>query len=602
MGTKLGLKIVRASMGLGSGFERNTEQSWTKYVRDTREDYKCIPTLEEDSDASALLYSAIETGEFFTLISGIAGRPGDFVSAWIFVPSSIEISGKELESVINDTRVQILRDEINTETLTTIFDKDYPHLDLSKTCTRTDGNKLAVRYFGRGTDYSLREVLNLLSQPENTSFKGIFLIDNSSSIKAIGCEDISNHKLKDSFIIEAPKPDNGFIPYLNNNEFITNIRATEGERIIITWKKNGYSPIQEEIIVKENSHQSKGISPIDIKKLIPFTNIEVCDEKGRPISEDYSLYIERQLVTKGQALPIRQAALQQVHVEVKNLSGYKNCSADLDFSKSDHQKIYLKENCFTYFFELPIKRDESSFMEVKPVEINSKRRITRTPFPGYHSYDGEFYENSTIPLYYRAEKKPIWKRLIPLAVFLLFGMCLGFGIASYIYDEQNKKAEAKLTVAQNSAKQTAKEEEKPKKEAITLLERSEWIKTDFDNVTELKGLWDELNEYKFDKVLNRGGDLDKSGNFSVLKQVIRDFKEAGGKSEMFIGHNCPDGDSTITYSLYKASIERKTTDLKKKSQSNSAAHNQSVNTGKKQNANPKSSSSKNEEKNDDYSI
>ena len=268
--TKLGLKIVKSYNGFSEGFGVNENPAWIRSVKDFREDCKYIIGLEQDCDIFVIIYYATQVGEFYTIVSKIAGRQ-DLISACIYCPLDIEISGEEMSRIVDATRQEILANEVNEDKLGRIFSKEYPQVCIPKACTSTEGAQYAVRYYGADTFYgSLSELLGSnMAQPENRRYKGIFLIDSKSSLKAnADCINISNTILKESFILEAPKECLGYTPYYNGKPFTSPIRLTKGDKISVVWKKEGFKDVPTETIVDSPETKVKAVTEADERVII----------------------------------------------------------------------------------------------------------------------------------------------------------------------------------------------------------------------------------------------------------------------------------------------------------------------------------------------
>ena len=112
---KLGLKIVRINQGYTDLFEINGDQVWTKNVWDIRKDLENIDNL--DGSSAVLMLTSVDTGHILTVASLIEGRITDCISAWIYVPASINIAGKELVEIVDAVKKEILANERNDERL-----------------------------------------------------------------------------------------------------------------------------------------------------------------------------------------------------------------------------------------------------------------------------------------------------------------------------------------------------------------------------------------------------------------------------------------------------------------------------------------------------
>ena len=576
MGAKLGLKITKSFSGFGTGFGVNESIEWTKNIRDTRDDYKCIPALEDDSNASVIMYSASEVGEFFTIISSIAARPGDFVSAWIYLPNNVQIGERDLASVIDETRKQILADEIDTANLESIFGKEYSEWEIPKGCTKTNGLAYAVRYYGKGTDYQLWELLNLLSQPENANYKAIFLVDKGSGITPINCKDITGHILRDTFRVEPPASVDGFEPFYNGVKFTRPQRVTEGEKMVVVWQKKNYADITTTSIITSENCRIQTINPSQYQKYISHNDIRVFGEKGNLIpDEKYTLNVNGRILERGMRVPVSVAILKEVSISVTGCKGFKDVRTNCDFTLNSPCSITLKEECFKYEFAMPLRPEIGNSARVSTIIDESRYKLDRTPFEGYRSYDGyipsQTRENRII---YQPDKKPLWKRLILPGLSLILGIIIGIGIMDSITESSKKKSDNnELERYQEIIKDKEQEIERleralskreRKVDAVSILQKEVWVKQEFNEVPELKGLWDKLNNYEFDAILQYDK-FDNSPKFVELKESIRNFTSAGGTKANFGEKWCTNGE--ISIDTYINKLKDKTNKLRSSSTS-----------------------------------
>lgn len=120
---KLGLKIVRINQGYTELLEINGDRAWTKNVWDIRKDLENIDNL--DGSSAVLMLTSIDTGHMLTVASLIEGRITDCISAWIHIPATISVSGKELVELVESAKKEILANERNDEKLRQLFSKEY---------------------------------------------------------------------------------------------------------------------------------------------------------------------------------------------------------------------------------------------------------------------------------------------------------------------------------------------------------------------------------------------------------------------------------------------------------------------------------------------
>lgn len=557
--TKLGLKIVKSYAGFSEGFGVNENPAWIKSVRDTRDDCKYVIGLDEDCDTSVIMYSATRVGEFYTIVSKIAGRHTDFISAWIYCPLDIEISGEEMSRIVDATRQEILANEVNQDKLGRIFSKEYPQVCIPKACTSTEGTQYAVRYYGADTFYgSLSELLGSnMAQPENRRYKGIFLIDNKSSLKAnADCINISKTILKESFILEAPKECLGYTPYYNEKPFTSPIRLTKGDKISVVWKKEGFKDVPTETIVDSPETKVTAVTEADERVIIRLDDFEIRNEGERIDKENLTIRVGNIEINSHQNAAIHVSHLANSEVSVRG-EGFKPFRENVDL-RNKPVLIKLKTDSYIYECRIPLELEEGVKAECT-AKIESNRRFEHTPIKGYHSRQGFYYNDGTIDLYYEEPKNNKKIAFISGLAFIA-GLIIGLSTVYYFTHKKMDNLQGQIQKAQTE--QQAKAEEEKQKEmskktsnaAVDYLKgHTKWVKSEMEEYECLKGLWDEINNLEYDKILSRKSELGRAEDFNELCTQIEALRNSGNK---LVAPICNPGDETITIKGDKGLIEK----------------------------------------------
>ena len=557
--TKLGLKIVKSYAGFSEGFGVNENPAWIKSVRDTRDDCKYVIGLDEDCDTSVIMYSATRVGEFYTIVSKIAGRHTDFISAWIYCPLDIEISGEEMSRIVDATRQEILANEVNQDKLGRIFSKEYPQVCIPKACTSTEGTQYAVRYYGADTFYgSLSELLGSnMAQPENRRYKGIFLIDSKSSLKAnADCINISKTILKESFILEAPKECLGYTPYYNEKPFTSPIRLTKGDKISVVWKKEGFKDVPTETIVDSPETKVTAVTEADERVIIRLDDFEIRNEGERIDKENLTIRVGNIEINSHQNAAIHVSHLANSEVSVRG-EGFKPFRENVDL-RNKPVLIKLKTDSYIYECRIPLELEEGVKAECT-AKIESNRRFEHTPIKGYHSRQGFYYNDGTIDLYYEEPKNNKKIAFISGLAFIA-GLIIGLSTVYYFAHKKMDNLQGQIQKAQTE--QQAKAEEAKQKEmskktsnaAVDYLKgHTKWVKSEMEEYECLKGLWDEINNLEYDKILSRKSELGRAEDFNELCTQIEALRNSGNKLGAPI---CNPGDETITIKGDKGLIEK----------------------------------------------
>lgn len=563
MGTsKIGLKIDRAHNGISELLVENGTPLWTKYVREElREDCKHILGLEEGTGTSVVIYTATEVGEIYTIASSISGRGSDFIAASIYCPLDIDISGEDLSGIIEATRQEILANRLNEDRLHELFSAEYQTVRVPKVCVPTDGSNYAVRYFGPGEFYdSLSELLNCnMMQPENRNYKGIFLIDRKSGLSATeDCVDVSKIILKESYIIEAPGRVLGYQAYYNGRPFVMPIRMTKGDKLAVVWKKEGFKDVCTETVIESRDTKLKTVTEADERLLIGLEDFAIFDEEG--------LVDKRRLTIKVGETEINPMLSAAVHVSrLSNCivticgKGYKTFRGQVDLRRRP-VRIRLEEETFVYKCRIPL--DVKSGVKAKcTAVIESNVQLKHSPIRGYRSESG-FYPEDTVDLRYKSTKN--YKKIIIIAcIAFLAGLIIGAAGVSIFRSSHNKNRSWKYTAESAEVSSGAGNSETSEAGTIQSSPESDglnaaasyldtaqvWVRTEMENIDGLKGVWDELNRYEYDKLENREDIRNSSKRFGDIITLFNNLDEHS-LNKLKTHTYCTGHDVKITYNRY----------------------------------------------------
>lgn len=525
---KLGLKIVRINQGYTDLFEINGDQVWTKNVWDIRKDLENIDNL--DGSSAVLMLTSVDTGHILTVASLIEGRITDCISAWIYVPASINIAGKELVEIVDAVKKEILANERNDERLTQLLSKTYESAPASRITTKSNGEKCAFRYYGQGAKYTLSELLKDMCQSYYKSYKSVFLLDNSSKLKCLQGDNLSDQKVYSMVVVKSPGNIDSFVPYIGERPFVGQIYAIEGGTIDIEWRRDGYMPIHTKSTIAPGAKYSVP-TPNQYVRVLNYNYIKVVDEWSQRVT-DYDLYVAKQRISKNEDIRISEATLNNVWVEI-HAEGFEPISGHLNLTQPVQLKL-VKET-YAYEFLLPLKNEEGYY----PIKISGNRKMKNSPVKGYVTENGYVTRNDKNYLRFKPFTRKFWITcLICSIIILLLGICGGYALNDFIGGKVDNQEVGKLTKENDDLKSRIKELEKrnynyaPKGSesnsdeklvdaAISYIDHNNvWNRTEMEKHEPLKGLWDAMNERRFDDILAYENVLGKSAIFKELVAAI----------------------------------------------------------------------------------
>lgn len=549
---KLGLKIVRIKQGYSDLLEINGDQIWTKNIWDIRKDLENIDNL--DGSSAVLMLTSVDTGHILTISSLIEGRSTDCISAWIHVPASINIAGKELVEIVEVVKKEILANERNDDRLTQLLSKSYESAPATKITTKCNGEKCAYRYYGQGKTYVLSELLDNMYQSYYKDYKCIFLLDNSSNLRCLQGDNLSDQKVYSMVVVESPGNKDSFVPYIGEKPFIGQMYAVEGDVIVIEWRRKGYQLITTETVVGRNIKIKWSLpSQNQYMRVIPYETIRVVDERKQPMHK-YHMYLENKEIRHGSSITINESIIRNVFIKI-NAEGFEPFEGKRDLSLSQGITIELVKETYAYEFQLPLKNKK----EYYPITISSDRKMNSSPVKGYVTENGHVTRHDKNRLQFQPFTRKFWIiSLICSIIVLLLGFSGGYAIRHYIEGKADKEKINKLIEENNKLKKEIKElknldsieiDNQTILAAISYLDsHSVWNRTEMEKFVAIQGLWDALNEREFEKILHYEKELKKSKIFSKLVKAIKTTQRS------FSAPYCDEGDTEITISIYMSKL------------------------------------------------
>ena len=552
---KLGLIIEYTANGSNELLSLNTDSKWENNVGEIAE----IKQVDRPNsqDWCILVLQSIEYGHIIRIIIPNTGR-NDYISASIFMPYGIIISGKELENVISKTKSELFdwKKETSKAVLSSLFSESYKMVDLYKKPIEESPNKIAYRYYG--VYYQLYELMDKLNQSYYDSYKYIFLFESESGISCKG-DDLTNKDLIESMILNPPSIVDGFEPYIDGQKFNQARYAFEGDNITIEWKRKGYKTIRKEIKVQKEIECPKP-SPNEYVIEYPYEYIRVKDENGQEI-EDYNLWIEGHLIRKGEVAEISEDKKSQSQVEV-SANGYEEYKQSHDLRAIRYLDIRLKKKKYSYTFVLYSKDNEELEVEYS----TTKKYLNSSPIEGYKT---RYYIKNGVKniLAYSPSLSKAMKIVIGVAcaIALFMGIAGGFYFTKQFYADKISSLQLKVEEVNKelSQRKVAQSLEQPIEEShmsndnwdriVKYLDKQKkWKKDEMDKFPEIVGLWDAINSYDKRAIESFQVNLSRSENYKRLLEAI-----ANVKTQLSGPYN-KENDFVITVDSYIKNLIKKT--------------------------------------------
>lgn len=519
---KLGLVISVASGGKSDPFSVNVSPSWSRLVIDLREELKSFSGIDGNTKLTRL--SFIETGVLITTMSPISGRNGDYKSAWIYIPATASIRGLEMAQILDFTRAELNGSRINEDRLISYFSKEYPSLSASFIKQIPVKSGIAYRYYGGDTYIELFELLGeKLYQPYYLNYSAIYFVDKETNPSA-SCSgvNLTDKKVKDIIVIDPPKTCDGFIPFLNETVFSAPITLAEGEKITIKWVKDQYQPIEKTWSASKQT-QIPSPSVNEYKRKVLYSSISVCGQCGQAV-HDYVLRVNGNTLREGECLSIPDAKIRECEVVI-SAEGFYEFKGLLDLSAPT--RVKLRNVRYTYTYKIPLEYCKQKYGEFT---LESDESLKDVPFKGYRIDYEEILDKGKYDVYVTPANQKKEKFLLFAGIALLISLLLGLTGGMLLSNLFDKKIETPVGKTdefkkQNAGKSNSKDTEVEIGSVIEYLDsHSKWNRAEMEKFKDIQGLWDALNERRFDDILKYKQQLHESTTFNKLVEAIEENK------------------------------------------------------------------------------
>lgn len=403
---KLGLIIKLTSNGEQEFFAVNKQEDWAKFATDSRSIIKDLNGFD-GSGKSAIIVKIL--GNLGYLLGVVKARPegsgrlNDNTTAWIHVPTNMQISGSELCSVISCIDEQLSAAlGINPAIIEELFSKEYSEKDvqysaLSFVRNNPDGC-IGWCTYGKGANYQLYELLgDSIAQIHYKKYKCICFVDNASGLSFDAGEKIKQN-VSQAIKIDVPIDNNGFTPFIKstnqNIPFNKDIEVPYNTTLSIIWKKEGFRDIVKEVKADRNfSNKLLAIQESERQLIFKRSWIKVTNCKYKEL-DNSEIYVNETLFAKD-VMYITEVALRDGLKIRVNHNGYETTEKTINKISSNIQ-IILDDRQYSKEYTL-CKEDGKNLDSDARIIVKMNNHYTGMPLKGYRSNNGYIiYENNLV--------------------------------------------------------------------------------------------------------------------------------------------------------------------------------------------------------------
>lgn len=356
---------------------------WTSVIGETGAVFRHVD-FGFDTILRMIHFSKDGDGWYMCSMKPIPGRDEEYRASWVFFPSSLDLSQKDIKNIIEVAESQIKENRFDTNKLQETIqaylkvNEDSPRYNVPAT-----QNGFAFRdTSGDDTNLNLYDLYGCMYQKEFVQYEWVILM-NKSDIKLKGrTDDISDKKIVKSYIIKPQSNEFGFEPYYRGSVFSSPIRIMDGECLLVEFKKEGYETIVRnvktqgdfEITVDECKKYFKKdqFIAIDSKtdKRIFRAKITPCNARE---NDDKTRWI------------FSEQNLEDTEFRV-SAEGYTTGTFKRDLRNETLKSeitFCMEPEVHEYVFELPLNRSVVKDCKAVKTTIRSQYVIKESPFEGY---------------------------------------------------------------------------------------------------------------------------------------------------------------------------------------------------------------------------
>ncbi len=573
MGRKIGFAINSIQGGAGEPWTTGLDdKKWTKGVVDPRELLR-FWDIPEDKCIKFMTFG--QEGTYYVWANNSSTRGGsDSLSKWIYIPNGVKISGKEILEYESKAK-----EEERSEVLEKLFATEFSYESDGNSihvANSNDKKKYAVRYYD--TEDQLADIIGEKRfQQYYSDYKVIFLIDRQSGIK-VGegavVDDLTDRPMMERIIVYRPYSDDiekkfGLVPELFlGDELLTDDRefpAYKGQLIDIVAKRKGFNDVSCQIKADEDK---KCCSFVSTGKCIWYKHIAknfflVDDAENNPDGivktipvEELNIYINGQLI-KEEGVTLTEKECEDCTIKIEELQDkssirtpkykpYKKNNENILLAEGKKYPIHLEKklSCFEYKIQLSNKEEATLVIHSKNGGLNEK-----APFSAYVAEPNPFSMRSK-------EKKLILDNFYKFKLIMI-GFGLGLVVASIVFFtlfyHGNEDNTATAKNVGDTTNVVLDDDIYSLDAAINYLDsHKSWNRDSMERYDDLKGLFDAMNDFRLNAVIDEYSHLNKSTSYSFLVEVAT--KNISNGWDPKTGTHNPQynqvGDKEISYTNY----------------------------------------------------
>lgn len=563
---QIGFRILRFKEGPMPGLTLN-QGDWIKKVVDIRDILKLYNC--QDETKFALFMSFSESGAYLTIARPISGRSGDNTAAWLYIPNNIEVSGTEMISIIDIVKEELAAPKSNAGRLTELFSKTYPQIEAADYLPSAANNVYARREVGY---YPLKDIVGEKRYQPNYAKYAAILIDTKDGMPIAdkSVVDISMERMVETFVFCPPRRESlpsGVTVHLGTPGqplFNKPVRLYKS-RVEVIFKRPGFQDIPYYVDVERNN-QTCDVPALNWNLSISRSmfRIVASHDPSRDLTGNAAISINGHELRLSKVMELNEREAQNAAVSI-SLPGFEPKTEKINLLTAPNPTViglHRAEQSRTW--EIKLSNGHFAEMTLKSKYLHGGSM--QSPLRGFEIDPNtrrlEYSDFGTL------KQRAIGFGAAAVLALLIWGivaLCGWYGshtfkwqlgwpplVAEKIAESgENLEATDGDDDPATMSDQTG-ENDSSLNAAIAYLDRNEeWNMDSMRQYRDLDGLFDEMNNYEFEKIRARAATLVNSRRFVMLVNTITSLN---GKK--ISGSYCGRDDHSITVSNYIKKLER----------------------------------------------
>lgn len=570
---KLQLYIAKSKQGYKSLVNFNPTEEVRRHITDWREALK-IPQYDASHINIFFLVRYIEQGTLLAILRTIPDGRLDHLAATVFIPDGLEIEPDVFEQIIENTKAKMGQSALTSSDISdlrAIYSADYPQIQSPAFRIPSEGRDYAYVRIGGHDQPSFSDLAQCeFYQPAYTPYSAVLLVEDNEACHGT---DLTTPVLQRSVPLDPPqKQPQGFVPHLYHRIFDKPYLVPLDEPVDIQWKKPGFEPVVQSIVVPGPDYE---LTPPDlstaVKTITPATFYITAQRSGEVIK---NVEITVNDTPIHEAVTFTCNELTNARVEV-SADGFFSYVCKIDLASTTQALIQLKEKRKIYRFELAV--DTPELHDPVHFNIQTKQDLAECPVEGYEvSGDGlvEGLDKMNRLIYSGGSvSRSMWANALLMGAGLVIGLVLGWlffhsnsapeaapesvpapaveePVATVNHfvtrdntspvvntnvhrdntESESEAAQQPLTDTENadtpevpasgtqspgasdaanqtaSAGHVANPSAEQVRQAVTYIQsHGTWKRSEMEAIPALRGLFDDMNNYNFDRIINYWG-------------------------------------------------------------------------------------------------